>query len=156
MCTAHIYTTREPTEESENTKRNLCYYYYFARETFLLKSRARWKSVRRPELFSLRSQVFFLLSLPFKKPPFSKKRGLKFWKKVSRFTRDLRRASIRRRGKKRNQRNKHTLCFRLRLFLPLKIDANVANASKASRFLRLFFCQRGSDIFEGFFPSLFA
>ena len=151
----YIYHARTHRKRAKTQKTNLYCYYYFARETFLLKSRARWKSVRRPELFSLRSQVFFC-SLSFKKPPFSKKRGLKFWKKVSRFTRDLRRASIRRRGKKRNQRNKRALCFRLRLFLPLKIDANVANAFETSRFLRLFFCQRGSDIFEGFFPSLFA
>jgi len=116
----------------------------------LLKSRARWKFVD-PELLSLRSQVFFC-SLSFKKPPFSKKRGLKFWKKVSRFTRDLRRASIRRRGKKRNQRNKRALCFRLRLFLPLKIDANVANAFETSRFLRLFFASEARISSRDFFP----
>lgn len=140
-CT-RIYTTRETTEESE-TKRNLD----DARDLIFAVARARWKSFR-PSVVVVVVLNFSFFSLS--KTPFLKKAWAQVLEKVSRFTRDLRRASIRRRGKKRNKRNEHASSFRLRLFLPPEIDANVANASKASRFLRLFFCQRGSDI-EDFF-----
>jgi len=71
---------------------------------------------------------FFSLSVHKKYHPFLKKAWAQVLEKVSRFARDLRRASIRRRGKKRNERNKRASSFRLGLILPPEIDANVANA----------------------------
>jgi len=93
-------------------------------------ARARWTSVQSVRRSSSSScELFFFFSLGSQKyRPFLKKAWAQVLEKVSRFTRDLRRASIRRRGKKRNERNKRASSFRLRLFLPPEIDANVANA----------------------------